>query len=427
MNKKLDTNNIELQMASSIMYYDKKEMQQLFEIYDSMQLDSHIYIDGSFNSMITYLHSFNKYDKDPVKRKNNIISYLKICNSSNPDSDARAEFSVWLDMAASMDVPMELSEDIKYHFLWNSYYNAVNKINSNNLPFKDKLSVRPSFISDKVNNSLIVSLDDIEYKGVAQTKYTTGINILDSTVHLTDTNFEVICARPGVGKSLFMLRQAISNARQGKKVIFASLEMSAVSINKRIVNIYSKRNIEEEFRDENGIIDEKKCAAEYEKIKKQKGFKAISDNFSLFVSPSKNADTILSKMEEQIKANDYDIIFIDYLQLLRYPGKDEWGSLRALTSDLKSLAFRNNILVVSATQVSRSTTEMGITLADLFGSSTIENDADVIIALENFRDRIQGQKAIINIKTLKNREGDLSDDKFSIDYAIGDISEIIED
>ena len=68
---------------------------------------------------------------------------------------------------------------------------------------------------------------------------------------------------------------------------------------------------------------------------------------------------------------------------------------------------------------SRSSTERGLYLSDLFGSASIEADTDIVIGLENTRERKRGETALINVKVMKNREGDLAELKYIVDYATG--------
>ena len=142
-------------------------------------------------------------------------------------------------------------------------------------------------------------------------------------------------------------------------------------------------------------------------VASEDGFKAIDDNFLIMANKTNSADSIFSEIEEQLETFPAKIVFIDYLQLMRYSGMDEWGSLRKLTSELKQFASRNKILIVTASQLSRSSTDYGADLTSFFGSSTIENDSDIIISMERTDndDMDDSDEAIINISILKNRQG----------------------
>lgn len=424
MSRKSKFNSLEIELASSILYYDKEEMLRFFDIYDSISSDSNIVIDGTFDLFVSYIKKFKKFDVDHEKRRDSLINEITLRNNQNPDKTIRENFELWFSKVLEMETPLELADDILSHLIWEEYKKAINAIDKSSVSFAEKLAIRPK-IPKSFNQDGIIYLDEIEIEEeLNSVHYTTGLEELDRVVKLVETNFVVIAARPGVGKSLLMLLMAIANARLGVKTLFLSLEMNSKSLDARILNNYTGENIMEQHKDEEGELDfagyKKACAT----VKASPGYKGIRDNLQLYVSKVSSADSILMKIEDQIKENGYKAIFIDYLQLLRFNGMDEWSSLRALTNALKNLAFRTNTLIVTGSQVSRSSTEKGLYLSDLFGSASIEADTDVVIGLENTRERKRGQQALLNIKVMKNREGDLAELKHTVDYSTGRLSYI---
>ena len=236
------------------------------------------------------------------------------------------------------------------------------------------------------------------------------------------TNFMVIGSRPGVGKSTLMTKMAIANAKIGVKCLYVSLEMTEKQMRERICNFFSEENLKERYTDEHGFIDKAGYKEEQRKLIASKKFKTCGDNLCLYINRRTDATSILTFIEQDIKKNHYKIIFIDYLGLLQYAGLDEWASLRKLTKDLKSIAMRLNVLVVSASQVSRTSTERGLYLTDMFGSQSIESDTDIVIGLEGAQTSNNNiPTSAINIKTLKNRDGQRIDVKRYIDYGSGKI------
>lgn len=413
-------NSLEIEMASSILYYDSEELEKFFNIYDSICNDSNIILDGVFDLFISYIQKVKIDDNiDADERRNKIINEINIRNSHNPDSYVRDNFEIWFEKVVSTEIPLELSEDILYHLVWEGYKNTVKAVDESNISFIEKLATRPK-MPKNFNNGGVVYLSDIPIVSKKETEqYTTGLEELDKVVKLNKTNFVVVAARPGVGKSLFMVQMAVANARNGVKSLFVSLEMGEEQINSRILNCFTGENIEEEHVDEDGVLDFEGYKSAVESIRNGKIYKQLNKNLQIYKSESSSADSILTKIEEQINENGYEAIFLDYLQLLRYNRMDEWSSLRALTKELKNLAFRTNTLIVTGSQVSRSSTERGLYLSDLFGSSSIEADTDSVLGLENLRERRQGERAPINVKVMKQREGDLAEIKYVVDYATG--------
>lgn len=419
MSRRSKFSSLEIELASSILYYDREEMDKFEKVYDSIVSDDNIVIDGQFQRFVSYIKKFEDFDDDHSKNKENIISHIIMMNNNSPNKNKRDIFELWFEKVSETSVPMELSEDILDRFVWSEFKKAIEEIDKSDIPFKDKISVRPK-IPEALDTDGLVMLEDIEVSEDEDSySFTTGLEELDRYLTMRRTNFIVVAARPGVGKSLLMLYMAMAQARRGVKTLFISLEMSQHLIDERLVSCYIGENIRARFTNEEGKFDAKSYNIEMNRIKSSRGFKSIRENLQLYVSKSSNAETILDRVEKLVTENGYDSIFIDYLQLLRYVGMDEWSSLRHLTNSCKSLAFRNNILLCSATQVSRSSTERGLTLADLYGSATIEADADAVVGLENPRERVQGQIALINIKLLKNRSGDMATLKFRADYSVG--------
>lgn len=423
MGRKSKFNSLEIELASSILYYDKEEMLRFFDIFDSISSDSNIVMDGTFNLFVSYIKKFKNFEDDYQKRRQNLIDEINLRNNQNPNKTIRDNFEIWFSKVLETETHLELADDILNHLIWEEYKKAIDLIDKSDISFSEKISIRPK-IPKSFNQDGLIYLDDIEIEEEKDmTSYTTGLEKLDKIVEFARTNFVVIAARPGVGKSLLMLLMAIANAREGVKTLFLSFEMNSKSLDGRILNHYAGDNIKDQHKDENGVLNFNSYKQACLDLKSQRGYKPIKDNLQLYVSKASSADSIITKIEDQIKEGKYEAIFIDYLQLLKFNGMDEWASLRVLTKELKNLAFRTNTLIVTGSQVSRSSTERGIYLSDLFGSASIEADADIVIGLENTRERRQGEKALINVKVMKSREGDLAELKYIVDYSTGKLYE----
>lgn len=428
-------NGIESQMTASILYYDKEELDNFFKIYDQL-CKNNFQIDGMFDLFVKYIRNDNIYKifcreyKDTNRKKDLIVKNILVYNNQNPDKSLRDTFQLWMENVEEIifnnqngeTFNFELSDDILDHFIWENFKNSIDLVDKSNVPFKEKLLIKPKSIDLNMNEE-IVKLNTIKPKKKdKKSYYTTGIKELDQIVQYNKTAFIVIAARTAVGKTLFMIQNAVALARNGKKVLFLSLEVNEEQLDSRILNVYLGENLENRYKNEYGELDFEAYEKAYEEAKNQKGYKPIEENLDLYVPTYSSADSILNKVEKLIKECNYEVVFIDYLQLLRYNRLDEWSSLRLLTKELKSLAFRLKATLITASQVSRSSTETGLNLGDLFGSSTIEADADIVIGLENPRERRQGEKASIIIKVLKQRDGDVAEIKSIVDYSTGRIT-----
>lgn len=412
---------LEIELAASILYYDLEEIQHLFQVVDAISQSDFSRIDGTFLTFVDYLRKTNEAVfkiEDPEERKRKIIESIECLNEHVPNKDNREKFQMWLESVQDKEVPMELADDILAHFTWEEYKKSIAAVDAADIPFADKLAVRPKEI--RVRDSDIVRFSDIPIpEDEVQESFTTGLSDLDKLFQPKPTNFVSIAARPGVGKSLFMFNMSINNALQNIPCLYVSLEMSGSQMDERLVNYLTQSNLKDESKDEMGVLIQSDYNKAFAAAKRLPEYATVNKYMAFLKPETFSADFILDRIKTLVKRDGYKIVFIDYLQLLRYNGMDEWASLRQITKDLKNLAFTNNILIVAGSQVNRSSTEMGLTLSDLYGSSTIEADCDSIIGLENPREIRQNNTTILRVKILKQRMGATGQLEYTINYSTG--------
>lgn len=193
----------------------------------------------------------------------------------------------------------------------------------------------------------------------------------------------IVGARPGMGKSSFMLSMALSMAKTHAVGIF-SLEMSAGQLVQRALSILSGvplQNVRSGF-----INDE-----DFQKIV-DAGLYLIKLKLSIDDSP------VQSVMEIKAKAkwNGHEVVFIDYLQLIRTDKRNtRQEEVAEISMSLKAMAKQLNIPVIALAQLNRGTevrSNKRPTLADLRESGQIEQDADVIIFLHRPEYYSRGKK-----------------------------------
>lgn len=388
---------IEPELAAAIIYYDKKEFNSFYSLWESIDTDdADMVSSGQFSTFMKYMREIHNEIEDEEQEISSeyIISRLRSSNDLEPNKIKREQFELWLSEVQEKDSPsnFSLSEELFDKYCWLCYKDKIDRADKSNMSFKEKLSIKPfslDIISDRPSFSKI---SEIENSRLNKPSFTTGITILDDFVKPFITNLLIIAARPGVGKSVFMLQQALVNASKGIPVLFVSLEMTDIQIKTRMMNWYKNRKVDPE---------------EWPEIEKEEAFKFLDEHVFILSNKSNNGNTIIDFAEKMIDDYGVQIVFIDYLQLIRYPSMDEWSSLRKATFDLKTLGVRKDCLVVSCSQVLRKSTTYGIDLESLFGSSTIENDADIVLGMETAgREKIDNSdEELIYIKVLKNREG----------------------
>lgn len=232
----------------------------------------------------------------------------------------------------------------------------------------------------------------------------TGFCQLDAiTGGLARSGVTVIAARPGKGKSTLALQMA-AQISQNVLTLYQSMEMSReqlyTAIFSRWEQIDSKRIANHALTPE----EETKIADDAEFLKKR--YKLILDDSSL---------TSLEDVEATIKARKPEVVVIDHLGLVAPPNVKEKRNdeLAALTQGLKQLAMKYHICIIELVQAARAADTELIKMSDMFGSATIEHDADMILAINPERYTRERERTESNppsesdtvLEIVKNRHG----------------------
>ncbi|MCX7835120.1 MAG: replicative DNA helicase [bacterium] len=216
----------------------------------------------------------------------------------------------------------------------------------------------------------------------------------------------IIAARPSVGKTSLALNMALSAAKEsGKRVGFISLEMSAEQIILRLLAMTSKLPL-------HLVRTGRLNAEEFDRL-----FYAseILHPLPIFIDDrsDQGLNEIRAKVRRLKKENDIDILFLDYLGLIRQPEKVEsvQVAIANATRALKSLAKDLAIPIVVLAQLNRAAvddkSDKRPKLHNLRDSGAIEQDADVVIFL--YREQYEKYKKKEELteeekKKLKNAE-----------------------
>jgi replicative DNA helicase len=187
----------------------------------------------------------------------------------------------------------------------------------------------------------------------------------------------VVAARPGMGKSSFMLSMVLHLVFEEKvPVAVFSLEMSRQQLVMRMFAMQSGvplQNIRQ------GFIQEK----DWERLVRA-GLEISSRDIYIDDSPSLSTTELRIKSRKLKQEKGVGIIFVDYLQLLRTPyrGLSRQEEVAEISRSLKALAKELEVPVVAIAQLSRQVEQRSDKrpqMADLRESGQIEQDADLII------------------------------------------------
>lgn len=196
-----------------------------------------------------------------------------------------------------------------------------------------------------------------------------GYNTIDEKIKgFRKSELIILGGRPASGKTTFGMNIAFNMAKEGKKILFCSLEMSSVELHERIVKSIT------------GVSEFNNIACEvFEKVIKASRY--IKNNVSLKIYDK--AGMTIEDIICKAKDDNYDAVFIDHLAILKSTRKfkSRYEEVSYLSGRLKVLARELDIPVVCLCQLNRALEGREIkapTMADLRDSGSIEQDADLV-------------------------------------------------
>lgn len=232
-------------------------------------------------------------------------------------------------------------------------------------------------------------------------KITTGIEGLDKVLYggLGIEELAIIMAPPGRGKSMTLINIMYGSMVARKNVLYITLEMSEKAVLKRFYSriAYASRK---DMIDEDFIM---KSAKKFFTISGATG------RIAYFPSRTFSVTELEHLLETYSLYYDFnpDLIIVDYLDLLS-PRKSDYrqdlrSQLRNTTDDLRSIALRKRIPVLSATQANRaSLSKTKLTQANISESFGKVEIADVICALCQTDEEKSGNR--MRLTLVKNRD-----------------------
>lgn len=269
------------------------------------------------------------------------------------------------------------SIEIGYNLTTKSYNDDVDSFDLLDESYKelDKIS---DWLNSKKSENFKSNVDDLfnriesNEQGVPScieklNKYFNGYHKQDLTI---------LAGRPGMGKTAFMLNEALKQALDGKAVGIFSLEMSTTQLTARLfsnfANVDSGRLVRNKlFEDEKKILSEKR--KEFEKL-------------PIFIS-DQGAITLMQlkiQAKKWQRENKISMVFIDYLQLMKSSVKNgtRENEVGEISRGIKALAKEMNVPIMALSQLSRAVetrSDKRPILSDLRDSGSIEQDADNVL------------------------------------------------
>jgi len=347
-----------------------------------------------FSAIISLFHKGEVVDiitlVDELKKNEDLkacggVSYISNLTSSVPTS---ANVQYYAEIVRSTSIRRKLliiSNEIisKAYDDTEEYKNVLAEAEKKIFDITDESSAKTGYreSSDVVNETINI-IEKLYQAGGDYTGLPTGFSELDRlTSGFQKSDFIIIGARPSVGKTAFALSIASYMAvRKNIPIGFFTLEMAGRSLMQRLLSTEARISLE---KIRSGML-------------KNSDFYNLTEAAGrLYEAPLFIQDTPSIKLLElraqarRMKRNEgIQAIFIDYIGLITTEVKGNvprHEQIAEISRSLKSLARELDIPVICLSQVGRQSEGKEPSLADLRGSGSIEQDADVVLYIHRSR------------------------------------------
>ena len=233
-----------------------------------------------------------------------------------------------------------------------------------------------------------------------------GVSAIDDKVFAERGDLILLGGYPSAGKTLLAVQFALCLSNT-YRVGFFSLETSARKLTDRVMSHMSQIPLTKIKRRDLDDADWEAIAAASAELSKLQ--------FSIIEASGMSVHDI-----QAVSLNQrFDIIFVDYLQLINEKGKDRYETVTNISQRLHTFSQSSGVAVIALSQLSRPEKQTGKpkppTMASFRESGQIEQDADVAFILypsdpdNNYSTRI--------LKIAKNKEGEKEKIEFDFDGA----------
>lgn len=231
-----------------------------------------------------------------------------------------------------------------------------------------------------------------------------GFSDLDRVVTgFGKSDLVIVGARPGVGKTAFVLNIATSIAKRTKKAVaIFQLEMGAEQIVHRIL---SSEALIDSKKLREGALD----ADEWTNLANTAADLAETD-ILIDANPNSTVTAMKAKLR---RVKNLGLVVIDYLQLMQGDKRKDGNRVNEVSEisrGLKIMAKELNVPVIVCAQLSRATEKehKKPMLSDLRESGSIEQDADMVLFLSRDYYGDDPEKAnLVDVIVAKNRHGEM--------------------
>lgn len=221
------------------------------------------------------------------------------------------------------------------------------------------------------------------------------VRLDEATGGFFNGDLTVLAARPSIGKSAFAIELAERVARAGRQVLLVSLEMRDKQIAHRFLNRATGISVKQM---QSGDIT---AAEEAELIEAKHDLRNLP--LKSFATSSATVSRIRARARVLKAQTGVDLIIVDYLGLISYPGRlSTYERTTAISRELKQMAMHLDRPVLALAQLNREAAKATMpSLEHLRDSGAIEQDADNVWLLHRASRTDTDTKLII----AKQRQG----------------------
>jgi len=292
-------------------------------------------------------------------------------------------------------------------------YNAIRESISiiDNKSNQDKGSI-PKILEDALQVSFDTSvghdyLDDsdsrYDYYHSKVDRVPFDISLLNTITNggLPIKTLSVFLAGVNVGKTQLMCHMAANNLRDGKNVLYITLEMSQEEIAKRVDS-----NLLDISMDDLLVIPRDVFNKRMDRLKQTTKGKLKIKEYPTSQAGASNCRHLINELEIKKKFSP-DIIYIDYINIccssrIKRGQANSYEYIKAIAEELRGLAVETAVPIVSATQLNRTgfqSSDVGLEdTAESFGLPATADFMCALISTEELEEMNQ-----IMVKQLKNR------------------------
>lgn len=224
-----------------------------------------------------------------------------------------------------------------------------------------------------------------------------GIEPLDERLYVSGGQFGVIAADSSVGKTALALQFAFHMAEQGHRVGFFSLETPQENLADRLMAEKQVASVPLPSSKRKSLSE-----SDYRRVT-EAAMKSDTVNLRIL----RNYET-LERIRAKTIQRRFDVIFIDYVQLIDAPGRERWDIVTNISMGLHRMAQQLGVTVVGLSQITPAAkgAKTAPTKDDLRESRQLKQDADFILLLYPDKEPGAAETARV-LEIAKNKDGRL--------------------